>query len=80
MCCSLSSFGTSSMQTVAAFHLSWAYGQLLERAETYFPDPESRERVVPASGYSFSFRSPRKKRLSTAPHSSARMPELTSQR
>ena len=24
MCCSLSSFGTSSMQTVAAFHLNWA--------------------------------------------------------
>ena len=47
MCCSLSSFGTSSMQTVAAFHLGWAYGQLLQQRETYFPDPEKREKVVP---------------------------------
>ena len=47
MCCSLSSFGTGSMQTVAAFHLSWAYDQLLERKETYFPDPGVREKVVP---------------------------------
>jgi len=47
MCCSLASFGTSPMQTIATFHLSWAYGQLLEHPDTYFPDPEKREKIVP---------------------------------
>lgn len=47
MCCSLASFGTSSMQTVASFHLGWAYEQLLERAETYFPDEEFRKKIIP---------------------------------
>lgn len=47
MCCSLASFGTSLMQTIAAFHLGWAYGQLIERADTYFPDKAFREEILP---------------------------------
>lgn len=47
MCCSLSSFGTSPMQTVACFHLGWAYGQLLEHAEQYMPDESFRSRMLP---------------------------------
>ncbi|MCR4588128.1 MAG: CocE/NonD family hydrolase, partial [Lachnospiraceae bacterium] len=47
MCCSLHSFGTSPMQTIAPFHLGWAYGQLLEHPEEYFKDPGERERLVP---------------------------------
>lgn len=47
MCGSLASFGTSRMQTIASFHLGWAYGQLLERADTYFPDEEFRKQIVP---------------------------------
>lgn len=47
MCCSLSSFGTSSMQTVSSFHLSWAYTQLSEHAEQYMPDRAFRDKMVP---------------------------------
>lgn len=47
MCCSLSSFGTSAMQTVASFHLSWAYNQLLEHAEQYMPDETFRNKMLP---------------------------------
>lgn len=47
MCCSLSSFGTSSMQTVASFHLGWAYTQLLEHASQYMPDKSFRNKMVP---------------------------------
>lgn len=47
MCCSLASFGTSTMQVVKTGHLAWAYGQVLEHAETYIPDPELRERLLP---------------------------------
>lgn len=47
MCCSLSSFGTSSMQTVSCFHLRWAYTQLLEHAEQYMPDEAFRNKMVP---------------------------------
>lgn len=47
MCCSLSSFGTSSMQTVASFHLNWAYNQLLEHPETYMPDEAFRNKMLP---------------------------------
>lgn len=47
MCCSLSSFGTSSMQTVASFHLNWAYNQLLEHAGQYMPDEAFREQMLP---------------------------------
>lgn len=47
MCCSLSSFGTSSMQTVASFHLGWAYTQLLEHAAQYMPDEAFRNKMVP---------------------------------
>jgi len=47
MCCSLASFGTSPMQTIASFHLGWAYGQILEHPEEYIPDPVERERLLP---------------------------------
>lgn len=47
MCCSLSSFGTSSMQTVASFHLNWAYTQLLEHPEEYMPDKAFRDKMLP---------------------------------
>lgn len=47
MCCSLASFGTSPMQTVATFHLNWAYAQLLEHAETYMPDEKFRSKMFP---------------------------------
>lgn len=47
MCSSLASFGTSPMQTIAPFHLGWAYGQLLERIDTYLPDENDRARLLP---------------------------------
>lgn len=47
MCCSLSSFGTSSMHTVASFHLGWAYTQLLEHARQYMPDEAFRNKMIP---------------------------------
>lgn len=47
MCCSLASFGTSSMQTVASFHLGWAYTQLLEHAAQYMPNAAFRNKMVP---------------------------------
>ncbi len=47
MCKSLSTFGTTSMQTISTFHLGWAYGQLLEHPEEYMPDPELRARALP---------------------------------
>ena len=47
MCCSLSSFGTSAMQTIASFHLGWAYNQLLEHPEEYMPEEAFRNRMLP---------------------------------
>jgi len=47
MCTSLASFGTNRMQSVSAFHVAWAYGQLLEHPDEYFPDHAFREKIVP---------------------------------
>lgn len=47
MCCSLTSFGTSIMQTVSCAHLGWAYGQLLDHAEHYLPDKAFRDKILP---------------------------------
>ena len=47
MCSSLASFGTSQMQTIACFHLGWAYNQLLEHADQYMPDEEFRNKMLP---------------------------------
>ncbi|MCM1026701.1 MAG: CocE/NonD family hydrolase [Roseburia sp.] len=47
MCCSLASFGTSPMQTIAPFHLGWAYNQLLEHIEQYLPDEAFRGKMLP---------------------------------
>ena len=47
MTCSLATFGTSRMQTIAAFHLGWAYGQLLQHPEAYMPDEEFRSKMLP---------------------------------
>ena len=49
MCCSLASFGTSPMQTVATFHLNWAYAQLLEHAGRDSDSWAGSSHILPAS-------------------------------
>lgn len=40
-------FGASLQQTLNLGHLFWAYGQLMEHADTYIPDEEKRREIIP---------------------------------